>query len=504
MVGDIKTSIRGGDCCKERIADFFWAVFLGNKEIKKVVRKLFLTLGLVLATAGLAMAALTPEELAQLDSPKLTIVGAERAGSADGVIPAYTGGITKGPDGWYYEKKLVVPFSAYDPKKSGRRPDPFADDKPLYTIDASNVSQYADKLSVGTQALFKRYPDYKMHVYPTRRPAAYPQFLIDGTKKSAATAKLEKDGLKLTGAAHGIPFPMPKTGLEAMWNFISRWGGDGANHAHEDFVYQCWLINAAGQQQKVSEGKAWIEYPYWDPGHPRGNEYFSMIMDNVREPVFRVGEGLIWLHKMDKTQGDLAWQYLPGQRRVKLAPEIGHDYPNVSNAGASTYDETYVWLGSPERFDWKLLGKKEMIVPYDNYRATYWSQPSTYFKPHFTNPDDTRWEVHRVWAIQGTLKKGFRHIYGSRVIYADEDTWNGLMHDTFDHNGKPFRVIYDGNVINYDVPTPLNFVSWGYDLIAGVYYYNGYVGGTTGGIFYTPRRPDDEWAPQSLAGAGVR
>ena len=89
-----------------------------------------------------ASAEVSPDEAKQL-SDTLTPWGAEKAGNKDGSIPAYTGGLTKPP-------------ASYDPAKKGMLPDPFADEKPLYSVNAKNMAQYADKLSEGVKAALAR------------------------------------------------------------------------------------------------------------------------------------------------------------------------------------------------------------------------------------------------------------------------------------------------------------------------------------------------------------
>src|SRR3546814_6497446 len=87
-----------------------------------------------------------------------------------------------------------------------------------------------------------------------------------------------------------------------------------------------------------------------------------------------------------------SWQYLPGTRRVRQAPEVGFDYP-VPPAGFRTVDDDYGFNGSPERYTWKLVGKKEMYVPYDNFRI---NDPdvkySQLIKPNTVNPEYLRYE----------------------------------------------------------------------------------------------------------------
>jgi hypothetical protein len=98
----------------------------------------------------------TADEAKQLGTT-LTQVGAEKAGNKEGTIPEYTGGLTTAPAGF--------------DKGKGVRPDPFASEKPVASIDAKNMDKYADKLSEGTKALMQANADYRIDVYPTHRTA---------------------------------------------------------------------------------------------------------------------------------------------------------------------------------------------------------------------------------------------------------------------------------------------------------------------------------------------
>ncbi|MHB8766385.1 MAG: DUF1329 domain-containing protein, partial [Deferrisomatales bacterium] len=166
----------------------------------------------VLAWTPAAFAKATPDELARLGAD-LTPFGAEKAGNKDGTIPAWEGGLTKPPAGY---------------KTGMHHPDPFAEDKVLFTITAANLEQYKDKLSPGHQALLKTYDGYKLNVYPTRRSAAAPERIYAATKKIAATAELVGGGDGVKGAVGGIPFPVPKDGLEVIWNHLLRYRSDRA------------------------------------------------------------------------------------------------------------------------------------------------------------------------------------------------------------------------------------------------------------------------------------
>ena len=463
-----------------------------------IKRMILITCVLLLAFAGYAMAALTAEEAAQLGGPTYTPVGSLKAGTQDGLVPAWTGGITKGKDGWYYEGKLKVPFSKFDPKKSGLRPDPFADDKPLFTLTAQNMSQYADKLTPGIKALLAKYPnEVKINVYPSRRSVSYPKDVADGTLKLAKEARLANDGKTLVGGRHGIPFPFPKTGLEALWNQMVKWSG-----TTQYFEFKSHIVNAAGRVVMTDHGIGTMEYPFWDPKSSKPDMVY-MVYENVIGPANRVGEGQLIFFPIDKSKGQPAWQYLTGQRRVKLAPEISFDGPMTPVAGMGTYDQGQMFQGSPERYDWKLLGKKEMIVPYNTYKLTYGTKIQDTFGPHFIKPDCTRFEVHRVWVVEGTLKPKARHIYKKRTLYIDEDAFTAVLSEHYDQKDNIWRVGVLSWTFDYDVQAPFSVNDMGIDLVSQSYYMMMHIA-ETGGLRYIPARPAREWSSSVLSGRGVR
>src|SRR5690554_6052165 len=177
---------------------------------KNKIRHLALSVALLSSAAITANAAVSEEEAAKLGN-ELTPMGAIRAGNADGSIPAWDGGYTKVPA---------------DFKQGDRSFDPFADDKPLYTITADNLDQYRDKLTDGIIQLFEDNPDtFKIDVYPTRRTAAAPQYVYDNTRENANRAELKNNGLTVEGAYGGVPFPIPQSGLEVHWNHLTLWRG---------------------------------------------------------------------------------------------------------------------------------------------------------------------------------------------------------------------------------------------------------------------------------------
>ncbi|MGH8461935.1 MAG: DUF1329 domain-containing protein [Stenotrophobium sp.] len=375
-----------------------------------------------------AWARVSAAQAAELDGPKLTCLGAERAGSTDGVA-AYTG---KYLGTWPGMKK---PY--------GYEPGPYASEKPLFAITAQNMAQYVDKLTEGQQALLQKYPrDFRMNVYPSHRDFRNPDQVCAVAKQNAITAEVVHDGKGVSGTTGAIPFPIPQSGLEAIWNVV--------------FAYRAWSEAVTSQTAvvytngNITWGKA--RFVDMSPQGPAGKP--GSMQDKVAayfyisylEPERDKGMTSVGYQPLDFSNGSAnSWQYMPGLRRVRQAPEVGFDYP-VPPAGMHVSDEDGLFNGSPERFTWKIVGKKEIYVPYDNFRI---NDPqiklADLVRPHAINPEYERYELHRVWVIEGTLKPGLRHVYGKRTIYADEDTWLALWADNQDTHGKLWRSSY----VNY-------------------------------------------------------
>jgi hypothetical protein len=447
-------------------------------------RNMNLLAALVAASfASGAHAAVSADEAKALGT-NLTAIGAEKAANKDGTIPAYTGGMTTAPAG----------YKAGD----GIRPDPFAGEKPRLVVDGKNMAQHADKLTEGSKALLQKYPTFRMDVYPTHRSVAFPKFVADNTAKNAVRSKTLNDGRSMEGAHAGFPFPIPKTGYEAMWNHLVRFNGQ----AYEA-KYRNLNVDANGRPALATEGLSTQEYPFWDNSKTSA-ETFWRIKLAYTGPARRAGEGLMLVDPLDiGTKDRRAWMYLPGQRRVKVAPDLAHDTPNPGTAGATTFDDTFIFNGSMDRFDFKLVGKKEMFVPYNAYAAVYQSKQDDLLKPNHLNPDLVRWEQHRVWVVEATLKEGKRHVYSKRVFYLDEDSWAAVASDEYDARGQIYRTGFAYMAPSYDVPAPYTDMFGHYDLAARVYSLTGFIA-ETGGVRQTKPYGEREWSPDSLAGSGVR
>lgn len=392
------------------------------------------TLGAVVACVLLgaflpSRAAVSADEARQLGAV-LMPWGAEKEGNKEGTIPTYTDG-------------QVSPPTGFDPANPRSRPDPFAAEKPLYSVTAANVAAHADKLSDGVKALLQKHPGFRLDVYPTHRTQRYPAHVNERSLKNATACRTTPDGLALEGCYGGVPFPIPKTGNEVMWNHNMRYQSPSyvAN-------YRNVLVDAGGGINMQAEAELWQEYPVFYPennGVLVAADPYWLLRNDYTGPARKVGEKLVIIDYMDPIRHRRkVWQYLPGQRRVKLAPELAYDTPIPASGGASVMDEATLFIGALDRFDFKLIGKREMLIPYNNFKLfdeAACPEAKRYLRGHL-GPDCMRWELHRVWEVEATLKAGSRHVYAKRKFYFDEDQPEVGTSDNYDAAGKLYRSVF--------------------------------------------------------------
>ena len=444
-----------------------------------LLKSLSLTVA-ALVWSGIATAAVSGEEAAQLGK-NLTPIGAEAAANKDGSIPAYAGGLSKA-----------------DGAQGGQLADPYAADKPVLVITKANMAQYADKLTAGPKALLERYGSFRADIYPTRRSVAFPQYVTSTTRACATTAKLTRGGESMEGCLAGYPFPIPKNGQEAMWNHLVRYSG----RAYES-KFQNYNVNA-GHATLATAATNVQDFPYWDKAKDGSTNIFVRLKNVFTGPARRAGEQFLIVDPLSYADtGRRAWQYLPGQRRVKLAPTLAFDTPNPGTAGATTFDDAFLFNGSLERYDFQLVGKQEIYVPYNAYRLVFAPKADQVFTANHINPDFVRWELHRVWVVDATLKPGKRHIYAKRRFYLDEDSWGALASDEYDARGQLYRAGFAFQTPRYTWPAPNSDSTVHYDLIAGIYAVTGWLG-PDGSTRSPEPLPDREWSAAALAGSCLR
>ena len=451
-----------------------------------ISRKTWAALAAGVAFAVPALAELSAADVAKLGTT-LTPLGAEKAGNAAGTIPAWDGGITRAVSGY---------------KEGGAYVDPFPSDRPLFTIDQSNVERYKDNLSPGEIAMIKKYADYKMVVYPTRRTAAFPACHYAETKDCAAKAKLSAGGNGVTGCMGGIPFPIPKEGNEAIWNSLLRYSGDT--------FAQNWAQAAVTRTGDYALVKFEYEYDFQygncsKPVAQREANKKVNFLQSTTAPARLAGQILLVHDTVDQVKEPRsAWTYNPGQRRVRLAPNVAYDNPGTAADGLRTNDDFGMFNGATDRYDWKLVGKREMYVPYNSYKV---SDPkykySEVLKAGHINQDLVRYELHRVWVVDSTLKPGTSHIYARRTYYIDEDSWAILLIDKYDGRGELWRTAEFHNQNWYNVPMFFGTLEVHNDLQSGRYIAMGLRNEET--VIYEPiKRTAGDYTPANLRGTGTR
>ncbi|SDI44998.1 Protein of unknown function [Pseudomonas flavescens] len=451
---------------------------------KRLLQTGALTLSLLACSV---MAAVSSDEAAKLGNT-LTPVGAEKAGNADGSIPAWTGGL---------------PINAGAVDGGGFLADPFPNEKPLFTITAQNVEQYKDKLTPGQYAMFKRYPEtYRMPVFPTHRSANVPENIIAATKRNATNTKLIQGGEGLENFELANPFPIPKDGLEAIWNHITRYRGASVRRHVVQVTPQ-----ANGSFSPVSlEEEFAFRGMMKDVDTSKPSNILFYFKQRVTAPSRLAGNVLLVHETIDQVKEPrMAWLYNAGQRRVRRAPQVSYDGPGTAADGLRTSDNLDMYNGSPDRYDWQLLGKKEIYIPYNSYRI---DSPklkySDIVKAGHLNPDLARYELHRVWHVTATLKQGERHIYAKRDFYLDEDTWQASAIDHYDGRGTLWRVAEAHSQYYYDKQVPWYAVEVIHDLLSGRYLALGLKNEEKRAYEFDYPAKESDYTPAALRQSGVR
>lgn len=376
-------------------------------------------------TLGATMAAALVQAASVQDlGGSLTPLGAEKAGGRG--VPDWKAEDVALP-GWSYGKLRKDYFK-------------YKDDKPIETIDASNVDKFADKLSPGQVALIKQIKGYKMDIYPSHRYCSSPDFVAENTKKNPAVAKIGADGWSLAEAVlPGVPFPIPKTGVEAMYNSKMHYRGVGLDLKG--------TITAVSPRKGSTEWiKAGSQQTFFFPWGAKGSanlstlpqaEYFTYFA--YSSPTALAGQALSITTFLNQPGGE-TFYYFPGQRRVRRMPTYAYDSPQIGMENQYTLDEPLVFNGTLDRFDWKLAGRKEIYVPYSSFGGTnFKAKFEDVAGPDFIAENARRYELHRVWVIEATVKSGVRHLAPKRTFYVDEDSWNLVLADDYDAQGKLWK-----------------------------------------------------------------
>lgn len=412
----------------------------------------------ILLLAGCAFQAQAKVDMTQAArlGSDLTPLGAERAGNAAGTIPAWDGGITSAPAG-------------YQPGM--HHLDPFKSDAVQYVINSKNMGQYQAMLPEGLKALLQKQPEYFLQVYPTRRSASAPQRIYDATRMNALNAELISGGNGVEGVAAGVPFPLPKDGQEAIWNHIMRYRGEQIHFVTNQAAV---LSNGSYTLLKLERD---IYFLYGRDGMtPQGlNNTLFYYKYNVVAPSKLAGSALVVQETLDQVLAiRKAWRFSRGERRVRRLPMLAYDSLQPDTNGMATADVVDSYNGAPDRYEWTLSGKREMLVPYNSYAVHQQGIPyEDILKSKTVNPQLLRYELHRVWVVEANLRKGFSHPYAKRRFYLDEDSWQILAVDVYDKKGALVGLQESHPINYYDAPMFGSTLETIYDFPGNRYFADG-------------------------------
>jgi Protein of unknown function (DUF1329) len=429
---------------------------------------------------GATMAAVTPEQADRLGKD-LTPIGAERAGNRDGTIPAYEGGEAPLP-GWSWGKVRS-------------RYSKFKDEQPLFSIDASSVDRYAGHLTEAQITALKTVPGYRMDVYPSHRTCNIDATYAERTRQNATDARIGADGWSLEHAkTAGVPFPIPQSGVEALYNSRMRPQGIGyrltdgttmisPRPGSREFTSYAWSLEVflpshrAAKASVESDGAVdfYLHYAYAEPAAMRGQAFIGISFEN-KDPE--------------------SYYYFPGQRRVRRLPNYVFDAPVVGYENQYLNDEQLMLWSTLDRFEYRLVGKQEIYVQNNSLKMhDFDAKREDVFGKAFVNPAYRRFELHRVWVVDARLKPAFKHLVPHRVYYLDEDSWSIAAVTEYDQDGKVWKLMESSQIPIWELGGSCGYVAYTiWDLKGGRYVADFSVIGTGTDVKWI--RPDDPDASQ--------
>jgi hypothetical protein len=427
-----------------------------------------------------ATAAVTPEQADRLGKD-LTPIGAERAGNQDGTIPPYQGGEAPLP-GWSWGK-LRSRYSK------------FKDEQPLFSIDATNVDRYAEHLTDAQITALKTVAAYRMDIYPPHRTCNIDPGYAERTRQNATEARIGADGWSWQHAkTAGVPFPIPQSGVEAMYNSRMRPQGIGyrvskgttmisPRPGSREFTSYAWAFETFLPSQIVEKASVesdgaidfYVHYTYTEPAAMRGQAFIGISYEN-KDPE--------------------SYYYFPGQRRVRRMPNYVFDAPVVGYENQYLNDEQLMLWSTLDRFEYRLVGKKEIYLQNNSLRMhDFDAKREEVFGKSFVNPAYRRFELHRAWVVDARLKPGFQHLAPHRVYYLDEDSWSIAAVTEYDQDGRVWKLMESSQIPIWELGGSCGYDAYTiWDLKGGRYVADFSVIGTGADAKWI--RPDDPEASQ--------
>lgn len=456
---------------------------------KNLSKAMPLLLCSVLSVVSAASSAAVDSRRAEQLGDELTPFGAIRSANDNGDIPPWTGGNREFPPGYHETGQHHI--------------DPYPGDMPRYRITTSNLTDHQHHLGDGVAAMIRAYPEsFWLNVYPSRRPHTAPPSVIRNTRNNALNARLVSGGNGIEGAYGGIPFPIlsgsnTEQAMQAMWNHLTRWRGIHMTRTATELA-----VTQTGRKTPVTLRQE-LAFNYYDPEADANSldNVLSYYLSTVTAPRQFAGGGILVHDPLNQViEPRQAWGFNAGQRRVRRAPSLAYDSPIAAAANLRTVDDTGMFNGALDRYNWRYLGLQEKLIPYNNYRLGEAGLPmDTILHDHHLNANLVRWELHRVHVVEATLKEGARHIYTKRRFYLDEDSWNIAMVDQYDAEGELWRVSLAMLKNFYDLPGVWSDVEVFHDLKARGYNVQGLTTELSGTRVFSKQMPGARYfSPRTL------
>ena len=418
----------------------------------------------------------------------LTPMGSEKAGAGD--IPSWTGGLSAKPSGVRWSPASGKPHA-----------NPFRSDRPLYTITKSNMSKYKSSLTEGYKKMLRTYSTFKMPVYKSRRTCALPKAVYNATKRNAKTAQLVGGGNGVSAGINGTPFPIPNNALEIVWNHTLRYRSFKVTRE-----FTAAAPSPSGSWNPVTvQDEAILQWS--DPSKRRAEDLNNIsiyYLAHTIAPARSAGSVILVHESLNRAiEPRKAWQYSPGTRRVRRAPNIAYDNPGTNSDALSTSDSFDGYNGAPDRYDWTVIGKSRKLISYNNYETAL-APMDELLTPRHLNQEFARYEPHRVWTIEAKLKPTARHIYSRRVKHLDEDAWRIATTELYDGRGELWRVQEMRYAQFYEVPLCGGSGELVYDLQAGRYVAIALRNNTRGLNYFADEIDVSRYTPASIRRLGKR
>ncbi len=380
-----------------------------------------------------------------------TDVGAEASANADGRIPPFEGGLPR----------------------SSSAENPYADDVPLVVLDQSNMADWEPWLSDGHRALLRQNPQFRMPVYPSRRSVNYPVEIREATKKNRGRAKLLGSDA-ISGAKLGFPFPSPENGVEAMWNHRLRWRGEAVSRTTRQSVVR---KDGSNNGTLVQYEESFSRYANISDPADLAREnillyYLTTFGKGTQQPDFTV---LVHESANSLEKSRAIWVLPRTYKKMFRIPPVGYDNPFPGSEGLYYVDMVDMYNGAFDHYDWKLAGKRELLIGYNAFKAQEFGAndgPQGLLHAGAVNAEALRYEVHRVWVVEASERGGKSHIFGVRRFYLDEDSWNVVLVENYDRAGQLWRV-QEGHLLpNLQLQSADSAPVVTYDLSDGRYFIN--------------------------------